>query len=103
VPCAGSLSRGHLLAAFSKGADGVLVLTCHEGNCHSEYGNLYARQRVEQLADELTQFGFESGRLAFRTLAANMGREFADTLNAFENTLLDLGPSRLKRSFVERE
>ena len=103
MPCAGGLSREHLLAAFSKGADGVLVLTCHEGNCHSEYGNLYARQRVAQIAEGLPQLGFEPERLAFKTLAANMGREFADTLNAFENTLLGLGPSRLKQPSIGLE
>ncbi|MBW2513118.1 MAG: hydrogenase iron-sulfur subunit [Deltaproteobacteria bacterium] len=96
VPCAGSISRDHLFAAFSKGADGVLVLTCHKGNCHAECGNDYAHQRVEQLSDMLLQIGFEPGRLACKTLASNMGTEFAEAVNAFENALLDLGPSRLK-------
>jgi coenzyme F420-reducing hydrogenase delta subunit len=96
VPCAGSISLAHLLSAFSKGADGVLVLTCHKGNCHAEYGNTYAHRRVNQLVDLLTQLGFEPERLACKTLASNMGREFAETVNAFENSILGLGPSRLK-------
>jgi len=95
VPCAGSISREHLFSAFSQGADGVLVLACHQGNCHSEYGNVYAHQRVDQLSDMLPQLGFESERLAYKTLASNMGAEFAETVNAFENTILELGPSRL--------
>ncbi|MBT8371024.1 MAG: hydrogenase iron-sulfur subunit [Deltaproteobacteria bacterium] len=96
VPCAGAVSRDHLFTAFSKGADGVLVLTCHKGNCHSEYGNVYAHQRVDQLSDMLPQLGFESGRLAYKTLASNMGTEFAEIVNAFEHAVLELGPSRLK-------
>lgn len=96
VPCAGSLSREHIFSAFKKGADGVLVLTCHEGNCHSEYGNTYAHRRVDQVSDQLSQLGFESERLAHRTLASNMGTEFSEMVNAFENAILDLGPSRLK-------
>jgi coenzyme F420-reducing hydrogenase delta subunit/Pyruvate/2-oxoacid:ferredoxin oxidoreductase delta subunit len=96
VPCAGSISRQHLFSAFSKGADGVLVLTCHKGNCHSEEGNVYARQRVDQLSDMLPQIGFESERLAYKTLASNMGTEFAEMVNGFEKNLLALGPSRLK-------
>lgn len=97
VPCAGGVSRDHLFTAFSKGADGVLVLTCHKGNCHSECGNDYAHQRVDQVSDMLPQLGFEPGRLAYGTLASNMGTEFAETVNAFEHIILELGPSRLKQ------
>jgi len=96
VPCAGGISRQHLFSAFSKGADGVLVLTCHKGNCHSEHGNIYAHQRVDQFSDMLPQIGFEPERLAYKTLASNMGMEFAETVNGFEKNLLALGPSRLK-------
>ncbi len=98
VPCAGSISLEHLFTAFRKGADGVLVLTCHKGNCHSEFGNIYAHQRVDQVSDLLPQLGFEPERLAYKTLASNMGTEFAETVNAFENTILELGPSRLKEA-----
>jgi len=96
VPCAGSISLEHLFSAFSKGADGVLVLTCHKGNCHSEHGNTYAHQRVDQVSDLLPELGFEPERLAYKTLASNMGTEFAETVNAFESAILDLGPSRVK-------
>ncbi len=97
VPCAGGISPAHLFSAFSKGADGVLVLTCHKGNCHSEYGNVYAHQRVNQVADMLPRLGFEPERLAYKTLASNMGTEFSETVNEFEMRLLELGPSRLKQ------
>ncbi len=96
VPCAGAISRQHLFSALSKGADGVLVLTCHKGNCHSERGNEYAQQRVAQLTDMLPQIGFELERLAYKTLASNMGTEFAEMINTFEKTIRVLGPSRLK-------
>jgi coenzyme F420-reducing hydrogenase delta subunit/NAD-dependent dihydropyrimidine dehydrogenase PreA subunit len=96
VPCAGGIALVHLFSAFNQGADGVLVLSCHQGNCHSEDGNIYARQRVDHLSQQLSQFGFESERLAYKTLASNMGSEFAEIANAFEKSLLKLGPSRLK-------
>ncbi len=96
VPCAGSISLVHLLAAFSGGADGVLVLSCHPGNCHSEHGNERARQRVEQVAAILPQVGIDAARLAYATLAVNMGFEFAETVNRFAQTLNTLGANRLK-------
>ena len=98
VPCAGAISRQHLFLALSKGADGVLVLTCHKGNCHSERGNEYAQQRVVQLADMLPQIGFELERVAYKTLASNMGTEFAEMINTFENTIRELGQNRLNRN-----
>ena len=98
VPCAGSLSRDHIFSAFKNGSDGVLVLTCHKGNCHSEYGNTYAHRRVDQISDLLPRLGFEPGRLAYRTLASTMGMEFSEMVNAFEKTLASLGPSRLKET-----
>ncbi len=98
VPCAGSISLEHLFTAFRKGADGVLVLTCHKGNCHSECGNIHAHRRVDQVTDLLPQLGFEPERLAYRTLASNMATEFAETVKAFENTILELGPNRLKET-----
>ena len=96
VPCAGAISRQHLFLALSKGADGVMVLACHKGNCHSERGNEYAQQRVAQLADMLPQIGFELERVAYKTLASNMGTEFAEMINTFENTIRELGPNRLR-------
>jgi len=95
IPCAGGLSQDHILAAFKHRADGVLVLACHDGNCHSERGNRYARRRTEQIADLLGRIGFESDRLRYHSLAANMGHEFAETTRQFERRLLELGPSRL--------
>ncbi len=98
VPCAGSLSRDHIFAAFKNGSDGVLVLTCHKGNCHSECGNIYAHRRVDQISDLLAQLGFEPERLAYRTLASTMGMEFSQMVNAFEGAIVNLGPSRMKES-----
>ena len=99
VPCAGSISINHILAAFENNADGVLVLTCHEGNCHSEKGNIYAKQKVDEVIAFFTKIGFETERLKISTLASNMGKEFANNSVGFEKMLHDLGPSKLKSVF----
>jgi coenzyme F420-reducing hydrogenase delta subunit/ferredoxin len=96
VPCAGSISLDHLFSAFKNHADGVLVATCHNGNCHSEQGNIYAKQTVEQINEAFSQIGFENDRLLIQTLASNMGTEFAQMVNRFEETIVELGPSRMK-------
>jgi quinone-modifying oxidoreductase subunit QmoB len=83
VPCAGSLSQEFILSAFSLGADGVLVLTCHEDNCHSRQGNRFARTRAEQASAFLAQCGAGAERLVFKTLAANMETELNAILSEF--------------------
>jgi len=96
VPCAGILSYDHFFAAFQRGADGVLAITCHRDNCHSSRGNEYAKHRMEQLSEVFRQTGFSTERLKRCALASNMGREFADILTGFETTLRGLGPSPIK-------
>ena len=98
VPCSGALSYNHIFAALDNNADGVMVLTCHKGNCHSEHGNIYAGQTVEQIQEMFSRIGFEKERLLIQTLASNMGTEFARIADRFEETIVKLGPSRLKKN-----
>ncbi|MBW1851363.1 MAG: hydrogenase iron-sulfur subunit [Deltaproteobacteria bacterium] len=96
VPCAGSISYDHIFSAFKKGADGVMVLTCHKGNCHSEHGNIYAHQRADRIFDFLEQMGFKKGRFVVKTIAANMAAEFSLITSEFENQIIGLGASKIK-------
>ncbi len=97
VPCSGALSHDHIFRALKNSADGVMVLTCHKGNCHSEQGNIYADQTVAQIREMLSRIGVEKERLFIQTLASNMGAEFARMAGSFEKTIIKLGPSRLKK------
>jgi coenzyme F420-reducing hydrogenase delta subunit/Pyruvate/2-oxoacid:ferredoxin oxidoreductase delta subunit len=90
VPCAGALSVRHILKALTGGAAGVLVLSCHPDNCHSERGNLFVRQRIALICEQLGRMGENPNRLQGYTLAANMPREFADTVQRFEQDLRQL-------------
>jgi len=96
VPCSGTVSYDHIFTALDNNADGVMVLTCHKGNCHSEHGNIYAGQTVEQIQEMFLRIGFEKERLLIQTLASNMGTEFALIADRFEEMIGKLGPSRLK-------
>lgn len=95
VPCAGGLSPEHIFSGCQVGADGILVLTCHEDNCHSTQGNIHARNRVAHLKDRLSNIGYDSGRIEIQTLASNMGIEFAEITHRFAKKITELGPSEL--------
>jgi coenzyme F420-reducing hydrogenase delta subunit/Pyruvate/2-oxoacid:ferredoxin oxidoreductase delta subunit len=98
VPCSGSISLEHLMAAFQHQADGVMVFTCHEGNCHSERGNIMAGKRTAHLKNMLKQIGIDPNRLLLKTLASNMAAEFAETVDKFEKQIAEAGPVENTRS-----
>jgi coenzyme F420-reducing hydrogenase delta subunit len=83
VPCGGTISSRHLLAAFDAGADGVMLCTCHTDNCQSEIGNQVARRRADSARNLLKGAGVESDRLEIASVAANMGNEFIFMIDAF--------------------
>jgi coenzyme F420-reducing hydrogenase delta subunit/Pyruvate/2-oxoacid:ferredoxin oxidoreductase delta subunit len=87
VPCAGKIDIDYIMSAFVEGADGVLVMTCHPGNCKSEHGNLHARSRVELVQQMLEDAGGDPSRLKFVTLASNMGFEFAARTREFAESI----------------
>lgn len=90
VPCAGSVSTAHILTAFQRGADGVMILTCHDGNCHAERGNRFAAERAGELTDILHKIGIAPARLYMDSLAANMAAEFGQKVNRFEKRIKEI-------------
>jgi len=42
VPCTGKVDAIHVMKALEKGADGVYVAGCMEGDCHFKTGNIRA-------------------------------------------------------------
>jgi len=46
VPCSGRISPELVLRTFREGADGVMVLGCHIGDCHYSTGNHRTAKRM---------------------------------------------------------
>jgi coenzyme F420-reducing hydrogenase delta subunit len=93
VPCGGTISSRHLLAAFDAGADGVMLCTCHTDNCRSEIGNQVARKRAESVRNLLKEAGVDGSRLKITSVAANMGNEFNFMISAFADRIKALNAS----------
>ena len=97
VPCAGKVDIDFIMSAFAEGADGVLVLTCHDKNCKSERGNLYAGWRVSDAQRMMEEAGLEKERLRHATIASNMGSDFSAIVVDMSNKLGELGLSPIKK------
>ena len=103
LPCTGRTDMGHILKTFEDGADGVLVAGCLEGRCHFQTGNLYARQRVDHVAELLDQIGLQNERVRMINVSAGQGARFAELANEFAETIKNLGPTGLKKKAAPRE
>ncbi len=96
VPCAGRVDVLHILEAFEKGADGVMVLGCHEEACRHISGNTRAKGRVEKANLLLKEIGVEGNRVEMFTLAPEQGARFARVATEMSDRVKGLGPSPVK-------
>jgi F420-non-reducing hydrogenase iron-sulfur subunit len=95
VMCSGRVNPVFVLKALSIGADGVLVLGCHPGDCHYIEGNYKAMRRVPLLKKMLKQLGIEEDRVRLEWVSASEGAKFAEVTDNFTQTIKKLGPNSL--------
>jgi len=98
VPCTGKIEMEHILAAFEKGIDGVLIAGCLEGGCHFIEGNLRAKRRTEHLQEMLDAIGVGRDRLRMVNLSAAMAPTFVQRVQEIVETVESLGPNPLRKS-----
>ena len=96
VPCSGKVDGLHIVKAFEKGADGVYVACCLEGDCHFKNGNTRAAKRVEYITKYLEEIGIEPERLEMVYMSAGMGYRFAQVATEITEKIRELGPSPIK-------
>ena len=97
-PCTGKIEPNHILAAFERGVDGVIVAGCLEGGCHFLEGNLRARKRVERAKEFLQESGLEPERLEMFNLSSAEGTRFAEIVTIMHERLKKLGPSPFRKT-----
>ena len=102
MPCTGRVDILFILQAFEKGADGVLVVGCLEGECHYLEGNLRARKRVNYVKEILKSLGMEEERLEMHNLSSAMGQKFAEIITNMTERIKELGPSPVKRVMSDK-
>ena len=97
VPCSGRVDPLFVVKAFQEGADGVMVLGCHPGDCHYQQGNYFAQRRYALMHRLLEFTGIEAERLFVDWVSASEGKKFAEVVAAFTDQVRALGPASIKR------
>ncbi len=92
VMCSGRVDPVFILKAFTLGADGVLVLGCHPGDCHYSEGNYKAMRRLPLLKKMLAQLGIEDERVRLGWVSASEGDHFVSIVNDMTEKVRALGP-----------
>ncbi|NWF77194.1 MAG: hydrogenase iron-sulfur subunit [Chloroflexi bacterium] len=101
VMCSGRVSPLFVLKALSVGADGVLVLGCHPGDCHYIEGNYKTLRRIALLKNMLAQMGIEDERIRLDWVSASEGNRFVSIVSDITKKVKALGPFR--KNFEEKE
>ncbi len=96
--CSGRVEPYFILQALNKGADGVLVLGCHPGECHYLEGNYRTVGRMALLKKVLAQFGIDQERVRLDWVSASEGARFATLVNEMTEAIRTLGPVKEKEA-----
>jgi F420-non-reducing hydrogenase iron-sulfur subunit len=92
VMCSGRVSPEMILRAFRSGADGVLVLGCHIGDCHYISGNHRTVKRVPLVRQLLGYVGVNPDRLRLDWVSSAEAPKFTKVTQEFVETVRALGP-----------
>jgi F420-non-reducing hydrogenase iron-sulfur subunit len=95
VMCSGRVDPQFILTALAQGADGVIILACHPGDCHYKEGNCRALQRHSMLTLMLVQLGVEKERCRLDYVSAGEGEKFGRIIREVVETVRTLGPLML--------
>jgi F420-non-reducing hydrogenase iron-sulfur subunit len=93
IPCSGRIETSVILGAFERGADGVYVAGCMEGDCHFLKGNFRAKKRVGAAKKILDEVGVGGARLEMYNLSGSMGPRFAEIADEMTARVRALGPT----------
>ncbi|MCP4901740.1 MAG: hydrogenase iron-sulfur subunit [bacterium] len=92
VMCTSRVDPEFVLKAFREGADGVLIIGCHPGECHYVDGNIKTLRRTVLLRQMLPQLGVETERVEVVWAAASEGGVVAEAVDRMVERLAKLGP-----------
>ncbi|NTW37458.1 MAG: hydrogenase iron-sulfur subunit [Syntrophobacteraceae bacterium] len=100
VMCTGMVHPNLVLEAFQLGADGVMVMGCHPGDCHYVDGNLKAEARLVVLNEMLETMGLEEERFRLVWCSAAEAERLVAAVTDMTDVLRELGPSPMKPAIV---
>lgn len=101
VMCSGRIDPLFVLKAYLKGADGVMMMGCHPGDCHYQKGNYNTRRRYVMLDTLFHSLGLDKERIGLWWVSASEAPRYEKVTNEFSNKIQKKGPNPvLKEVFI---
>jgi heterodisulfide reductase subunit A len=79
IPCSGRVTLSQMLYPFTKGAKGVMIGACLEGNCHYIDGNIKEKEKVELAKKILDLMGVGGEKLELYNISSAEGGKFVES------------------------
>ncbi len=98
VMCSGMVHPDLVIESLTQGADGVMILGCHLGECHYIDGNQKALTRSEVISELLEDFGFEEERFSIFWLSSAEPERFVQAVTEMTERVKRLNISSSKDS-----
>jgi F420-non-reducing hydrogenase iron-sulfur subunit len=92
IMCSGRLNPMFVVKGFLSGADIVMMLGCHFGDCHYLKGNFACNARMTLLKPYLQAIGINPERLYWNQISASEGIKFKETMENIVKKAKELGP-----------
>ena len=93
VLCSGMVHPELVINAFSNGADGVIILGCHIGECHYQEGINKALARSEMITELLDDFGVAPERFQISFVSSAEAVQFVQVVTEMSKRIRRLGPN----------
>ncbi len=90
--CTGRVDPTMIAEAFLNGADGIMVIGCHFGDCHYITGNYQGKIKVGLATRALDYVGLNPKRISFNQCSGAEGDRFVSLVTAFDKEITELGP-----------
>ena len=94
--CSGMVDPEIVVHALSKGADGVLGIGCHLGECHYLEGNYKADAREKAIKIVLENCGIDPNRFRMEWVSSAEAPRFVEVVTRFTGDIKALGPNPLR-------
>ena len=102
VRCSGMVHPDLIIQSFQRGADGVMVMGCHTGECHYLDGNQKAMARMAVIEEVIDMLGLEKERFGMVWCSSAEPARFVGAVRDMTESLRKLGPSPLRTDKAER-
>jgi F420-non-reducing hydrogenase iron-sulfur subunit len=96
VMCSGRIDPLFVLKAYLRGADGIMMMGCHPGDCHYQKGNYNARRRYVMLQSIFKTLGLEEDRISLWWVSASEAPRYAQVTNEFSEKIKQMGSNPLR-------